>query len=337
VSELAGPPPAGSRPPAETAPHERTLLAWPTRTRRRSLWRARLDEARDAHATVARSVAHREPVTVVADPSDADDARRRCGEAVTLLEAPIDDSWVRDSGPVVVRGPDGVRRAVHFGFNAWGEKFTPYAHDAAIGGVLAEHLGLPCHRAPFVLEGGAVAHDGDGTVVTTERCLLNPNRNPGLVRADLEGLLGEWLGAERVVWLADAIAEDAGTDGHVDNVVAFLAPGRALLQGCDDDTNANHAIARDNRERLAAAGIDVVEVPVLPYAEVDGTRVPVPYVNLYPCNGAVVVPTCGHPADADVLDLVGACYPGREVVDAPGAVLAYGGGGVHCITQQVPA
>jgi agmatine deiminase len=203
--------------------------------------------------------------------------------------------------------------------------------------VLAAHLGLPCHDAPFVLEGGAVAHDGCGTLVTTERCLLNPNRNPGLDRRGIERLLGDWLGAERVVWLTDAIAEDDGTDGHVDNVVAFFAPGRALLQGCDDAENPNHAIACDNRARLEAAGIEVVEVPVLPYATIGGARLPVPYVNLYPCNGAVVVPVAGHAADADVLDVVRDCYPGRDVLAVRGEVLAYGGGGVHCITQQVPA
>jgi agmatine deiminase len=190
----------------------------------------------------------------------------------------------------------------------------------------------------MVLEGGSIAVDGSGTLVTTERCLLHPNRNPNLTRARIEQTLGTALGVDRIVWLADAIAEDDGTDGHVDNVVAFSAPGRVLLQGCADRDNPNHAIATDNRKRLDAAGIDVVEVPELPYARVGSSRLlPVPYVNLYALNGAVLVPTAGAETDDAMLALIAAQYPGREVIAVPGAVLAHGGGGVHCITMQVPA
>jgi agmatine deiminase len=190
----------------------------------------------------------------------------------------------------------------------------------------------------MVLEGGSIAVDGSGTLVTTERCLLNPNRNPGMTRGDIERMLCAALGVDRVVWLADAIAEDDGTDGHVDNVVAFTAPGRVLLQGCADPDNPNHAIAADNRKRLDAADIDVVELPHLPYARVGASRLlPVPYANVYALNGAVLVPTTGAATDADALAIVAEEYPGREVIEAPGAVLAHGGGGVHCITMQVPA
>ena len=140
-----------------------------------------------------------------------------------------------------------------------------------------------------------------------------------------------------MIWLPDGIAEDEGTDGHVDNVVSFFAPRRCLLQGCDDPSNPNHEIAATNRRLLERAGVEVTEVPVLPYTEVGDERVPVPYVNLYPVNGAVVVPVTGHDADADVLDLVSACFEDREVLGVPGGVLAFGGGGVHCITQPVPA
>jgi agmatine deiminase len=250
---------------------------------------------------------------------------------------PIDDSWLRDSGPIVVCAPDGARHAVHFRFNAWGEKYTPYTDDAAVGARLAEHLGLPVHEAPFVLEGGSIAVDGAGTIVTTERCLLNSNREVGRTRGAVETVLGEWLGAVEVVWLADGIAEDDETDGHVDNVVAFVAPGRVLLQGDADPHGANHANAADNRNRLRAAGLEVVDVPVLPYAEVARRRFPVPYVNFYVANGVVLVPVTGAPSDAAALELIGTQYPGREIVGVPGAVLAYGGGGVHCITQPVPA
>ncbi|GIU87698.1 MAG: agmatine deiminase [Acidimicrobiia bacterium] len=323
--------------PAEWAVHERTLMAWPTARRRDALWGSQLEPARDAYASIARTIARFEPVTLVADPVEATDARRRCGDAVEVVALPIDDAWIRDNGPVVVVAADGSRHAVHFRFNAWGGKFRPFDADARAGAELARRLGLPVHEAPLVLEGGAIAVDGDGTLVTTERCVLNPNRNPGRSPAEVEAELRRWLGARRVVWLPDGIAEDEGTDGHVDNVVAFHAPGRVLLQGCDDAANPNAAIAAENRRRLAGAGVEVVEVPVLPYADVAGRRVPVPYVNLYVVNGGVLVPTVGHPADDDVLAVVASCFPGRDVVAVPGAVLAYGGGGVHCITQQVPA
>jgi agmatine deiminase len=321
--------------PAETDPHERTLIAWPTVTRGDDLWRGELERARDDYATVADAIARFEPVTLVVDPPDVEDARARVGTGVDVVALAIDDSWIRDSGPIVVRA-GGERRAVDFVFNAWGGKFEPLVHDVTIGERLAAHLGLARDPAPLVLEGGAIAVDGTGLLVTTERCLLDPNRNPALTRVGIERALDEYLGAARIVWLTDGIAEDAGTDGHVDNVVAFFAPGRALLQGCDDPANPNHAIARDSRMRLEQAGIDVVEVPHLPYTAEEEPFEPVPYVNLYPCNDAVIVPVAGDPRDDEMLALIGGCYPGREVVPVPGTMLAYGGGGVHCITQQVP-
>ena len=325
--------------PAETERHERTLMAWPTVAMAEiGLWGdAGIDGARDVYATIANVISTFEPLTMVAAPDDADDARGRCGAAVEVVALPLDDSWMRDTGPIVAIA-GGDRHALHFGFNAWGEKWSPWDADAAVGGRIAEHLGLPVHDVPMVLEGGSIAVDGAGTLVTTERCLLNPNRNPSMTRDDIERMLREALGAERIVWLADAIAEDDGTDGHVDNVVAFSAPGQALLQGCTDRDNPNHTIAIDNRKRLEAEGIAVTEVADLPYARVGDSRLlPVPYVNLYALNGAVLVPTAGAPSDDDTLAVIAAEYPGREVIAVPGAVLAHGGGGVHCITMQVPA
>jgi agmatine deiminase len=325
--------------PAETDRHERTLMAWPTAIRRADLWRDHLEAARDHYAMIAMTIAAYEPVLMVVDPGDGDSARHRFGSGaeVDLVELPIDDSWLRDSGPIFTGRASGARRAVHFRFNAWGDKFAPYDRDAAIGGTLCEHLGVPYDDAPFVLEGGAIAVDGTGLLVTTERCLLNPNRNPDLDRAAIEAGLRTYLGADRIVWLGDAIAEDDGTDGHVDNVVAFYAPGQALLQGCDDPANPNHVIAADNRARLVAAGVEVVEIPYLPYATIDGEQWAVPYGNVYACNGAVIVPTTGDARDDEMLTLIGDCYPARDVVAVPGSLLAYGGGGVHCITQQMPA
>ncbi len=326
--------------PAETAHHERTLMAWPTvGVAAMGLWGdAGLEGARAVYAEIARTIARYEPVMMVAAPGDAEAAAIECGSTVEVVALPIDDSWIRDSGPIVVVADDGTRYALHFRFNAWGEKWSPWDDDAAVGALVAARLGLPVHEVPMVLEGGSIAVDGAGLLVTTERCLLNPNRNPGMSKAEIEDTLKAAFGVERVVWLADAIAEDDGTDGHVDNVVAFTAPGHALVQACADPGNPNHAIAIDNVQRLSAAGIAVTEVPVLPYATfASGRRIPVPYVNLYALNGAILVPTADDPADRDTLAIIGDQYPGREVVPVPGAVLAHGGGGVHCITQQVPA
>jgi agmatine deiminase len=326
------------RMPAETDPHECTLMAWPTRTREAALWGDHLEAARDDHAEIAMSISRYEPVLLIANPEDANDAAERfaAAPAVEVVPLAIDDSWMRDSGPVFVRTGTGERRGVHFQFNAWGNKFTPYDADATIGARVCEYLGIPSDEAPLVLEGGSVSVDGGGIVVTTERCLLNKNRNPELSREQIETALGDYLGANEIVWLADGIVEDDGTDGHVDNVVAFFAPGAALLQGCDDEVNPNHASAADNRARLEAAGIDVVEVPYLPYATVDGKSLPVPYVNFYVTNRAVFVPTTGDDRDDEALQIIGNQFPRRVIVGVPGAILAHGGGGVHCITQQVP-
>jgi agmatine deiminase len=322
--------------PAETEPHRRTLMAWPPDVPQCIFTPEQLEPARAVYAEIARAIAAFEPVTLVVRPEDVAGATQRVGDAVEIFAAPIDDAWMRDDGPIVVRAPDGGLHAVHFRFNAWGDKQLHDA-DARVGAAVARHLDLPVHDAPIVLEGGSIAVDGRGALVTTERCLLNPNRNPTYSRSGIEEALRSFLGVDRIVWLADAIAEDDGTDGHVDNVVVFTPTGRALVQGCDDPANPNAAIAADNVDRLQAAGFGVIAVPVLPYAELGGQRIPVPYVNVYAGNGFVAVPVSGHGFDDDACALIGAQYPDRTVVPVPGAVLAYGGGGVHCITQQVPA
>jgi agmatine deiminase len=324
--------------PAEWAPHERTLIAWPARE---AAWRGTtIEQARDVHAQVVAAVAAFEPVTLVVDPAHAADARRRVTFAnVELLEAPLDDSWLRDSGPLVVTGPAGRRAGIDFRFNAWGEAFTPYDKDAAVAERLLAHLGIERFGSPLVLEGGSIAVDGTGRLVTTEQCLLNPNRNPLLGREEIERELSVHLGAEQVVWLGRGLVEDADTDGHVDNVCAFLAPRRALLQVTPDDDDPNAAAAEDNARRLVAAGIEVERWELLPrITRADGSAVAVPYVNFYLCNGAAIVPVAGIDPDMDgqALDLLGALLPDREIVGVPGRVLALGGGGVHCITQQVP-
>jgi len=323
--------------PAEWEPHERTLIGWPTQVRVEQLWHGELDAARSVHATVARAIARFEPVTMVACPEDVDDARRRCGDDVEVIGIRIDDSWFRDTGPILVRDQSGRRQGLDFGFNAWGRSFSPYDSDQQIAAACLAHLGIErVDHTEFILEGGALTVDGAGTLLTTERCLLNANRNPLLDRPGIEARLRSSLGVERIVWLADGIFEDEGTDGHVDNVGGFVAPGRVILQGCSVEENPNAAIAAESRARLEVAGLEIVELEDLPYATVAGETVPVPYGNFYVCNGAVMVPTVDG-GESRWLDLIGEQFGDREVVALPGEVLAYGGGGVHCITQQVIA
>ncbi|MCB0969035.1 MAG: agmatine deiminase family protein [Ilumatobacter sp.] len=330
------------RMPGEFAPHERTVICWPTRD---AIYPGPLlDEARAAHAELAQAIARYEPVTMIAPPGTADDAAERCGGGVEVVEIPIDDSWFRDSGPIYVTGDAGARTAVDFAFNAWGEKFPPWDDDAAVARRWAEHAGHDTTSVDLVFEGGSISTDGEGSFVTTIQCLMHPNRNPTLTRARIEETLAAALGLESMLWLPHGLALDADTDGHVDNVAAFARPGVLVVQGCDDPDEPDHLLMDVNR-RIADGWVDargrsvaVVEVPVLPFRERDGVRVPVPYLNYYVGNGFVAVPTCGHPADADMLAIIAEQYPGRDAFGLDvGEILAIGGGGIHCVTQQVPA
>ncbi len=325
--------------PAEWEPHERCLMAWPARV---ELWGERLAEAARDYAAIARAIAEREPVLMLARPDAVALAREMCGEDVEVAPAELDDSWIRDTGPIFVRSASGTLRGVDFEFNGWGGHYVPYAADAALAGRVLELLGIPRVEAGFVLEGGAITVDGEGTLVTTESVLLNPTRNPTRSRAELEGLLERHLGAERVIWLAGGLDEDRDTDGHVDNVCHFLAPGRMIAQTIPDPARPNHAVCAENLRRLRAARdargrrLEVVEMPYLPYVPDCDPPVVAPYLNFYLAQGAVVVPVIGASTDAAALALLAAAFPGRELVPVPGAMLARGGGGVHCITQQQP-
>jgi agmatine deiminase len=320
--------------PAEWEPHERTIMGWPCR---KELWGPTLARAKADYAETANALAEFEPVTMIANPgSDAAEARAACADRVEVVELGLDDSWLRDCGPIYVREADGGRRAVHFRFNAWGEKFSPWERDAKVGALVAELFGDPVTEAPLVLEGGSIYVDGSGTLLTTEECLLNPNRNPSLTREQIEEALRRYLGQDRIVWLGQGLVEDRDTDGHVDLIAAFTAPGQVLLLTVDEE-NPNFDRCAENRARLQAAGVAVTELPFLPYVEVAGEAVAASYLNFYLANGAAIVPVSGAETDDEALRIIGGAYSDREVVPVPGAVLAYGGGGPHCITQQVPA
>jgi agmatine deiminase len=320
--------------PAEWESHEACYMEWPTLTRK-GMWGERFDRAMGDYAEVANAIGAFEPVVMVCDPDQRADARRMCGEAVEILPLPIDDSWMRDNGPIFVRDGEGRVALVHFGFNAWGEKFHPYDKDADVPRHIATHLGMRRYEAPFVLEGGSFFVDGEGTLITTEQCLLHPNRNPAMSREAIEEGLRDHLGVETIIWLGLGHSTDRDTDGHIDGIACYVAPATVALLAPDDPTDPDRDPGRDNLERLRAArdargrGFEVIPFQTTP----PGT---VPYLNFYLANGGVIAPIAGRPEDGEALDQIAKLFPEREVVPVAGETLCFGGGGPHCITQQLP-
>jgi len=322
------------RMPAEFAVHERTVMCWPARD---ELYGRRLGDARRAHAAVARTISGYEPVTMIANDAQVEEATDLCGPGVEVVGLPIDDSWFRDTGPIYVT--EGSRReGTCWRFNSWGGKYRPYDNDAKIAEIWLRWRGESVRNVDMVFEGGSITVNGAGTIVTTEQCLLNKNRNPHMSRNQISEKLCLELGHDRVVWLPHGLHLDEGTDGHVDNVAAFAEENVLVMQGCDDRREPDHQRLAANRRVAEEAGLIIREVPVLPFTTVDDRRVVVPYLNFYVVNGGVLVPVCGHAADDDMLALIAEWFPGRQVVGLDvGAILAYGGGGIHCITQQIPS
>ncbi len=327
--------------PAEWAPHKGCWMGWP---QRESLWREHLEAARDDYVRVARAIARFEPVTMLADPAQAADAQLRCGPSVRVLAVPIDDSWLRDSGPTFVCGAAGARAAALFGFNAWGEKFVPFDLDAAVGARIADLAAVPGYRSELIVEGGGFLSDGEGTLITAETCVLNPNRNPGWTKARAEGELRAMLGIEKIIWLAGD-PTDISTDGHVDGYVALYKPAGILIEDVADPADPRFSIMARNREILEAeTDARGRRFELLPIAEAPRSIVPDgedafcrSYVNFYLANGAVIAPAYGIAEDAQVVATLQRAYPDREIVPIELSTLFRGGGGIHCITQQEPA
>jgi agmatine deiminase len=327
----------GFRMPPEYAQHERTLMAWPCRP---ELWGSHLEAAKIEYAGVANAIAAFEPVTMVAaDEAAAADARGRLTGSVEVVEMPLDDSWIRDNGPTFALDENGRRAGVHFRFNAWGGKFEGWDRDEAAGGMLATEYGDVSYEAPFILEGGSILIGADGRLLTTEQCLLSESRNPNLSKAQLDTALRSYLGASDVIWLGRGLREDRDTDGHIDGIAFVTDDGTLVLQSrvAGDPDHENMA---DNHDRAVAAGLRVVDFSPFAVGELGGEPISLVYLNLYLCNGAAIVPLAGGPAadlDNEALDILRSLLPGREVVGVPAIVISYGGGGPHCITQQVPA
>jgi agmatine deiminase len=301
-----------------------------------------MDEAKAEYAAVARAVAAFEPVVMVCDPGSAREVRNHCGDGVEPLEIPIDDSWIRDNGPIFLTGPGASLALVDFGFNGWGERYTPYDRDAKVPEAVATHLGVQRYVAPLVLEGGAFLVDGQGTLITTEQCLLHPNRNPTMSRAQIEDGLRTFLGVEAIVWLPRGMAKTS-TDGHIDGVAQYVAPGVVALLVPDDPSDPNHDPSAANLAVLAEArdshgrSFEVLPLGQVAYPPPAGEEHAMAYLNSYLANGAVIAPLAGIPEpDERALARLGEIFPDRQVVGVPARVLSYGGGGPHCITQQIP-
>jgi agmatine deiminase len=318
-------------PPAEWAPHKAVWIGFPSHP---ELWEDDLEPARDEVTAFARAV-HAEGrgehvILVVADEEAAKAARRMAGFAQVVVE-PFGDIWLRDTGPILLS--DGSAR--DFGFNGWGGKYD-LPGDDTIGRRLAARKHLRVERCEWVLEGGAIDGDGTGLVVTTEQCLLNPNRNPGLSQVEIVQRLQSDLGFTEIVWLGDGLMHDH-TDGHVDNLARFVAPRvLAIPEPYENDPNW---LVYQHAAQVAGAveGLQVVRIPSPGRVLRDEEIVPASYMNFYIGNAAVVVPLYGAPNDQAAVVAIQALFPDREAVGLRADAILTGGGSFHCISQQIPA
>lgn len=325
--------------PPEWAPHSRCWMAWPCRS---ELWGERLDAARAAYAEVAKAIAVFEPVTMITNPENLAEVSLQCGSSVACLPMAHDDSWMRDIGPTFVTGGEGKLAGIDWRFNAWGGKYQHYDKDAAVAAAVLNHLDLPRYAPSFVLEGGSIHVDGEGSLITTEQCLLNPNRNLGLSRDEIERSLSVHLGIKKVIWLGHGL-EDDETDGHVDNLACFVRPGVVLALTSNDPLDGNYAALTDNLERLRAARdakgreLEVIEIAQPARGDADnGARLPKSYINFYIANGGVIMPSFEDGRDRAAFDIIERCFPDHKVRQLPALDIVQGGGGIHCITQQQP-
>ena len=298
-------------------------------------WPGYLGRAQEQIAQFASMVAEsgQEVRLLVRDAATAARAKALCSDKVKLEVRRYGDVWLRDTGPLVVqRG--GAPIAKRFGFNGWGGKYLMDG-DQQIGAELAASAGLPVEAGDWVLEGGALDHDGTGLVVTTEQCLLNPNRNPQLSRAQIEARLAQDLGFDRVLWLGDGLINDH-TDGHVDNLARFVAPGVLALPCATGADDPNEAIYADAKVRALAFGLQVREVPSPGRIETAGRIEPASYMNFAATTRLVVVPIYGSAHDADGVAAIAALFPDRAVIGLMADAVLAGGGSFHCASQQMP-
>ena len=351
----------GFRMPGEFEPQSHVWMIWPERT---DVWRNNAVPGQKAFVDVATAIARFTPVTLLTSAGQLDNAQRQLPSNINVLEMPSNDSWARDSGPSFVINDKGEQRVVDWRFNAYGGLeeglYTPWDDDDRIPERLSDHLGLDRYRAPLVCEGGAIHVDGQGTLITTPDCIPNPNRNPNMSMGEIEQALGDYLNVDKIIWLDCPMEEE--TDGHVDQLVAFVRPGEVILTWTDDQQNDYYDIVHDAFEALSrnkdaqgrslkihklylpepmfltaeeAAGLDQDDV-IFPREA--GFPIADCYINYLITNNGVIVPTFDQPAaDNLALSLISEVFPKHEVVGVPSREIGIGGGLIHCITQQQPA
>ncbi len=335
-------------------------MLWPERP---DNWRLGGKPAQKAFAAVATAIGQFEPVTMGVNHRQFENARRMLPPSVRVVEISNNDSWMRDCGPTFVIDGRGGVRGVDWDFNAWGGLngglYFPWDLDEAVAQKVLEIEGIDRYKAPLILEGGSIHVDGDGTLITTEECLLHPNRNPLLSRAEIEDCLEEYTGASKVIWLGKGLYNDE-TNGHVDDLACFLRPGLIALTWTDDHNDPQYPISKDALDRLSNATdahgrkLEVLKIhqptPVIITAEeaegvdaVEGTlprnpgdRMAASYVNFYLCTGGLILPTFDDPNDERAVDVLQEALPERRVVGVPTREILLGGGNIHCITQQQP-
>lgn len=340
---------AGFHQPAEWEDHEAVWLAWPSHA---ELWREDLLAAQAEFLDFAKAIADLDPATkqprgermnvLVPDVASGAAAEKAlAGLPVRIHLIPFGDIWLRDTAPVFLKDEAGLSATVRFHFNGWGGKFE-LPHDDLVSTRIAETTNLRAFSVPFVLEGGSVEVDGQGTCLVTRQCLLNENRNPGLTEEQVEIALKNTFGVEKVLWLDSGLKNDH-TDGHIDNIARFIAPGVVLCMKSDmpDDPNRETylKIEADLRAMTDARGRRLRVLTVTSPGRIEneeGRIVPASYLNFYIANSTVIVPTYGSPRDDEAVHAISKCFPGRRTVGLSAIAILTGGGAFHCISQQQP-
>jgi len=330
------------RMPAEWEVHERTIIEWPVQTS--LIWPDNYEAVCKGYGEVVRAISAFEPVTVIINEEKDEEIHRLCGPWVEIIRIPHNDAWVRDNGPTFVRDTKGHLHGINWRFNAWGEKYLPYDLDDKVAPSLLDLLRVPCIDVPLVLEGGSIHVDGEGTLLTTKECLLNPNRNPHLSQTDIEHFVKKYLNVSKIIWLDQGLYGDE-TDGHIDNIACFAKPGTVLLQACHDPKDPNYVITQKAIKVLKhvkdaeSRKLEVIELPTPPPRYYNNERLTLSYLNFYMVNKGIILPIFGGDAtdtDLKAKSILETVFSDREVVTVDGMALITEGGNVHCITQQMP-